>query len=227
MPPAPSSRARATTRIYGARPLRRAIQRLIENPLAKRILAGEFPTGQHGPRRPDRATSSASKPSRAMSDRSPRRSRRTRTEPGRLLAPRPPASRLRGEQTHMTGDRGDRLRAAMPIDEPAPEEATTVPEAEDDAALAGAESKATDDEQAHHDHPDDHRDDQDHQRATRMTPCRARPRRRTDHSCWSPMGRAIELLAAIARHSGQLRHPRRWASSTSSSSMPPDWPGSR
>ncbi len=30
---------------YGARPLRRAIQRLIENPLAKRILAGEFPAG--------------------------------------------------------------------------------------------------------------------------------------------------------------------------------------
>ncbi|HEX6138831.1 MAG TPA: ATP-dependent chaperone ClpB [Candidatus Limnocylindria bacterium] len=31
---------------YGARPLRRAIQRLIENPLARRILAGEFITGQ-------------------------------------------------------------------------------------------------------------------------------------------------------------------------------------
>ena len=31
--------------IYGARPLRRAIQRLIENPLAKRILAGDFPPG--------------------------------------------------------------------------------------------------------------------------------------------------------------------------------------
>ena len=31
--------------IYGARPLRRAIQRLIENPLAKRILAGDFPAG--------------------------------------------------------------------------------------------------------------------------------------------------------------------------------------
>ena len=31
---------------YGARPLRRAIQRLIENPLAKRILAGEFGAGQ-------------------------------------------------------------------------------------------------------------------------------------------------------------------------------------
>ena len=30
---------------YGARPLRRAIQRLIENPLAKRILAGEFEAG--------------------------------------------------------------------------------------------------------------------------------------------------------------------------------------
>ena len=31
---------------YGARPLRRAIQRLIENPLAKRILAGEFHADQ-------------------------------------------------------------------------------------------------------------------------------------------------------------------------------------
>jgi ATP-dependent Clp protease ATP-binding subunit ClpB len=30
---------------YGARPLRRAIQRLIENPLAKRLLAGEFAAG--------------------------------------------------------------------------------------------------------------------------------------------------------------------------------------
>jgi ATP-dependent Clp protease ATP-binding subunit ClpB len=31
--------------IYGARPLRRAIQRLIENALARRILAGDFPAG--------------------------------------------------------------------------------------------------------------------------------------------------------------------------------------
>ncbi len=31
---------------YGARPLRRAIQRLIENPLARRILAGEFHAGE-------------------------------------------------------------------------------------------------------------------------------------------------------------------------------------
>ncbi len=31
---------------YGARPLRRAIQRLVENPLARRILAGEFRAGQ-------------------------------------------------------------------------------------------------------------------------------------------------------------------------------------
>ena len=30
---------------YGARPLRRAIQRLIENPLARRILAGEYAQG--------------------------------------------------------------------------------------------------------------------------------------------------------------------------------------
>ena len=32
-------------RLYGARPLRRTIQRSIENPLAKRILSGEFPEG--------------------------------------------------------------------------------------------------------------------------------------------------------------------------------------
>ncbi|MDQ3880715.1 MAG: hypothetical protein M3295_06560, partial [Chloroflexota bacterium] len=30
---------------YGARPLRRAIQRSIENPLARRILGGEFARG--------------------------------------------------------------------------------------------------------------------------------------------------------------------------------------
>jgi ATP-dependent Clp protease ATP-binding subunit ClpB len=30
---------------YGARPLRRAIQRFVENPLAKRLLAGEFAAG--------------------------------------------------------------------------------------------------------------------------------------------------------------------------------------
>jgi ATP-dependent Clp protease ATP-binding subunit ClpB len=30
---------------YGARPLRRAIQRLVENPLAKQLLAGEFKAG--------------------------------------------------------------------------------------------------------------------------------------------------------------------------------------
>ena len=32
--------------VYGARPLKRAIQRRIENPLAQSILAGEFPPGQ-------------------------------------------------------------------------------------------------------------------------------------------------------------------------------------
>ena len=32
-------------RVYGARPLRRTVQRRIENPLAKRILAGEFEEG--------------------------------------------------------------------------------------------------------------------------------------------------------------------------------------
>ena len=30
---------------YGARPLRRTIQRRVENPLAKRVLAGDFPPG--------------------------------------------------------------------------------------------------------------------------------------------------------------------------------------
>jgi ATP-dependent Clp protease ATP-binding subunit ClpB len=32
--------------VYGARPLKRAIQQLLENPLAQRILAGEFEPGQ-------------------------------------------------------------------------------------------------------------------------------------------------------------------------------------
>jgi ATP-dependent Clp protease ATP-binding subunit ClpA len=31
--------------VYGARPLRRTVTRRIENPLAKRILAGEFTDG--------------------------------------------------------------------------------------------------------------------------------------------------------------------------------------
>jgi len=32
--------------VYGARPLKRAIQQSIENPLAQRILAGDFPSGE-------------------------------------------------------------------------------------------------------------------------------------------------------------------------------------
>ena len=35
--------------VYGARPLKRAIQQQIENPLAKEILAGNFAPGRHGP----------------------------------------------------------------------------------------------------------------------------------------------------------------------------------
>ena len=31
--------------VYGARPLKRAIQRMIENPLAQRLLKGEFVPG--------------------------------------------------------------------------------------------------------------------------------------------------------------------------------------
>jgi ATP-dependent Clp protease ATP-binding subunit ClpC len=34
-------------RVYGARPLRRAVERHLENPLARRILSGEFPKGAH------------------------------------------------------------------------------------------------------------------------------------------------------------------------------------
>jgi ATP-dependent Clp protease ATP-binding subunit ClpB len=33
--------------VYGARPLRRAIQRLVENPLAEKLLAGAFAPGDH------------------------------------------------------------------------------------------------------------------------------------------------------------------------------------
>jgi ATP-dependent Clp protease ATP-binding subunit ClpB len=32
--------------VYGARPLKRAIQQQLENPLAQRILSGEFAPGQ-------------------------------------------------------------------------------------------------------------------------------------------------------------------------------------
>jgi ATP-dependent Clp protease ATP-binding subunit ClpA len=34
-------------RVYGARPLRRTIERRVENPLSKRILSGEFADGDH------------------------------------------------------------------------------------------------------------------------------------------------------------------------------------
>ena len=34
-------------RMYGARPLKRAIQRYVESPLSRRLLAGEFPEGSH------------------------------------------------------------------------------------------------------------------------------------------------------------------------------------
>jgi ATP-dependent Clp protease ATP-binding subunit ClpA len=33
--------------VFGARPLRRAVERHLENPLARRILSGEFPRGAH------------------------------------------------------------------------------------------------------------------------------------------------------------------------------------
>ena len=33
--------------VFGARPLRRALQRYVENPLSKGILAGDFPEGSH------------------------------------------------------------------------------------------------------------------------------------------------------------------------------------
>ena len=38
-------RARGYDPVYGARPLKRAIQRYIENPLAMEILKGNFPEG--------------------------------------------------------------------------------------------------------------------------------------------------------------------------------------
>ena len=34
-------------RVYGARPLRRTVERRIENPLARRMLSGEFKDGHH------------------------------------------------------------------------------------------------------------------------------------------------------------------------------------
>jgi ATP-dependent Clp protease ATP-binding subunit ClpA len=34
-------------RVYGARPLRRTVERRVENPLSRRILSGEFTDGDH------------------------------------------------------------------------------------------------------------------------------------------------------------------------------------
>jgi ATP-dependent Clp protease ATP-binding subunit ClpC len=34
-------------RVYGARPLRRTVERRVENPLSRRILASEFKDGDH------------------------------------------------------------------------------------------------------------------------------------------------------------------------------------
>ena len=34
-------------RVYGARPLRRTVERRVENPLSRRILGGEFSEGDH------------------------------------------------------------------------------------------------------------------------------------------------------------------------------------
>ena len=45
MPRAPIVAREGYDPTYGARPLRRAIQRTIENPLAKAVLAGEFTRG--------------------------------------------------------------------------------------------------------------------------------------------------------------------------------------
>ena len=33
--------------VYGARPLRRAVTRFLENPMSKRILSGDFASGDH------------------------------------------------------------------------------------------------------------------------------------------------------------------------------------
>ena len=44
--PRSSSPSGATTRTLGARPLRRAIQRLVEDPLSERILNKEFRAGE-------------------------------------------------------------------------------------------------------------------------------------------------------------------------------------
>ena len=50
--------ARDTIPQFGARPLKRAVQRLVENPLARALLEGRFPPGSHivGRRRPGLGT---------------------------------------------------------------------------------------------------------------------------------------------------------------------------
>ena len=46
MRPSPCVAREGYDPVYGARPLRRAIQRHLENPLARRILAGEITPGE-------------------------------------------------------------------------------------------------------------------------------------------------------------------------------------
>ena len=79
--------------VYGARPLKRAIQQQIENPLAKEILSGSLRAGRHGEGRGDRrrdrvreglttATRCAPRGRRAISDSCPFR-RQFWSVPGR------------------------------------------------------------------------------------------------------------------------------------------------
>ena len=51
--------------LYGARPLKRTIQNLVQNPLAKMVLAGDLPDGGRGDHRPAAPTGSCSGRSRA------------------------------------------------------------------------------------------------------------------------------------------------------------------
>ena len=78
---------------YGARPLKRAIQRYLEDPLARKVLAGEFPPGTTGRR--GRGAARRARHSRAGC--------RTEPRPDRRGAPRLPecrgASRMSGART--------------------------------------------------------------------------------------------------------------------------------
>ena len=94
--------------VYGARPLKRAIQQQIENPLAKEILAGKYAAGRYDQGRRGAAARSRSPRADRRASRG-QRARRRAGQPGRpWRSPRSPGFRLRLN----AGLRGHHERAA-------------------------------------------------------------------------------------------------------------------